>query len=387
MAIRVGRWDCKACGHKGNLGPKLRCERCNSSRPKNVKFYLTSDAEIVRDAKRIREAKAGADWECSYCETHNKALDKKCRSCGATNKKSEEHARLKQKVYKTGEVPRSSKKTKPKTVQKSHLENFTYTSKLDKYKQIIMRNKFLYFVVFPLILFFWGFLFIAPLFHTIEPEPVYKGHIYDTEVKVITKTWESIVKAEKHVEVIEESWSLPKDTRYISESNEIHHYDKVFDHTETRTETKSRSVKVGEEEYVCGQRDLGNGYFEDEYCTRDIYDYEDYEEEYSEDIYRDEPVYETKYKYYIWRWKPVEFKKSGIGNTITWIEIPEKDKDIIRNTLNTAKHSLLIQDNNGFYHNVSLISKDRWKSVEINDSISAKESRVLGMTFYQKVPY
>jgi len=391
MAIRVGRWDCKSCGYKGNLGPNLRCEKCHSPRPKNVKFYLSTDAEIVKDRKKIEEAKAGADWICSYCESHNKAFDKKCHSCGASNKASEKNARLKQISYKTGEVPRNSdnnksqKNQKLNTIKKPKLEKLVYTSQLDKYKQIVMRNKFFYFVALPLILLFWV-NFIIAMVTPLEPEPNYKGHIYSGKVQVITKSWQSVVKAEKKVEVIEEGWNLPADTRYISERQEIHHYDKVFDHTETRTVTKSRKVKVGEEEYVCGQKDLGNGYFEDEYCTRDIYEYEDYEEEYSEDIYRDEPVYQTKYKYYIWRWKPIEYPKTGIGNTITWAEIPEQDKDLIRNTINTTKYFLLIRDKNGFYHKVPHVMEEKWKKININDSINSMESRVFGITFYKSVP-
>ena len=66
-----------------------------------------------------------------------------------------------------------------------------------------------------------------------------------------------------------------------------------FDHYETRTRTVK--VKEGEERYVSGQRDKGNGYFEDVYSTRPVY--EDREEE-----YRDVPVYQTKYLYTVYEW-------------------------------------------------------------------------------------
>ena len=47
MAIRVGRWDCFVCGHKGNLGPETHCTNCGSSRPKDVVFYLPDDAKVI----------------------------------------------------------------------------------------------------------------------------------------------------------------------------------------------------------------------------------------------------------------------------------------------------------------------------------------------------
>ena len=49
----------------------------------------------------------------------------------------------------------------------------------------------------------------------------------------------------------------PAAGRLLSEREEIHHYDQVLDHYETRQRDVEEQVQVGTETYVCGQRDLG----------------------------------------------------------------------------------------------------------------------------------
>ena len=56
---------------------------------------------------------------------------------------------------------------------------------------------------------------------------------------------------------------IPPDGRYISEEEAIRRYDQVFVRNETRTRQVSEQVQTGTRDYVCGQRDLGNGFFED----------------------------------------------------------------------------------------------------------------------------
>ena len=73
MAVYVGRWDCTSCGYKGVLGPKTECTNCGADRPKNVKFYMADEQDIVQDPELLKEARSGADWACSYC-TENKRL-------------------------------------------------------------------------------------------------------------------------------------------------------------------------------------------------------------------------------------------------------------------------------------------------------------------------
>jgi ribosomal protein L40E len=80
--IRVGRWDCAVCGHKGNIGYETSCSQCGAPRGKNVKFYLPDESEEVQDERQLAQARAGVDWICDYCGADNKATDTHCRSCG-----------------------------------------------------------------------------------------------------------------------------------------------------------------------------------------------------------------------------------------------------------------------------------------------------------------
>jgi hypothetical protein len=61
-------------------------------------------------------------------------------------------------------------------------------------------------------------------------------------------------------------------------------------------------VQVGSEEYVCGQQDMGNGFFEDVMCSRPIYETQYRTESVEVPMYEQVPVYDTKYTYEIDKW-------------------------------------------------------------------------------------
>jgi NOL1/NOP2/fmu family ribosome biogenesis protein len=68
---------------------------------------------------------------------------------------------------------------------------------------------------------------------------------------------------------------------------------------------------------VCGQRDLGTGFFEDIECSNPIY--ETQLEEYEEAVYREEPVYEAFYIYEIDKWLVVRSESdSGRDHNAQW---------------------------------------------------------------------
>jgi hypothetical protein len=90
-------------------------------------------------------------------------------------------------------------------------------------------------------------------------------------------------------------------------------------------------VRTGTRTYVCGQRDLGNGYFEDIECTEPVYEtrtrtetdeepayrsethYETVTER--EPVYREVAVYDTFYTYRVPRWTVVDTLKTR-GDTV-----------------------------------------------------------------------
>jgi hypothetical protein len=90
-----------------------------------------------------------------------------------------------------------------------------------------------------------------------------------------------------------------KDKLLVSSEERVQSYREVFSHNETRT----RRVVTGSETYACGTSftDTGDGFgrVDTQYCTRDTYGTESYQEA----VYRQEPVYDTWYHYDIDRWQ------------------------------------------------------------------------------------
>jgi hypothetical protein len=59
-----------------------------------------------------------------------------------------------------------------------------------------------------------------------------------------------------------------------------------------------------------GTRDLGNGYFEDVYEDRPVYDEVESTETYQEPVYRQVPVYRMRYSFTIDEWQTLREEKS-----------------------------------------------------------------------------
>ncbi|NPA44372.1 MAG: hypothetical protein GXO49_02455, partial [Chlorobi bacterium] len=271
MAVYVGRWDCTSCGNIGNLGPNLHCEKCGSPRPENVKFYMASDQEVL-DKKKIAQAKAGSDWVCAFCNSQNHATQNTCNSCGASKNDSEK--KLKEKDYNINDIPTNSQKTP------------TYSPPKKSLKKSKLKIGCLY---LPALIVSLSIIFLILTFAFTTP----------IKVEVVGTHWERKIEIERYLLLTENGWSIPPGGQLISQHKAIHHYNQI--QTGTVTKTRNIHVKVGTETYVCGKRDLGNGYFEDRYCTRDIY--ETRTETYEEPVYKQIPVYKTEYTYKIWRWK------------------------------------------------------------------------------------
>jgi len=75
-------WTCPNCGSK-NPGPYKFCSGCGAAQPADVKFEEAAQEELVKDAKEIEAAKAGADIHCGFCGARNPAGAKTCAACGA----------------------------------------------------------------------------------------------------------------------------------------------------------------------------------------------------------------------------------------------------------------------------------------------------------------
>ena len=204
---------------------------------------------------------------------------------------------------------------------------------------------------------------------------VYFARSKEIFVAVESFGWERTIETEEHRLVEEEDWSVPSGGTRLRSFRAIHHYDKVLSHYETRTRTQQRAA--GTEQYVCGKRDLGNGYFEDKYCTRTIY--ESYEEQYEEPIYRKEPVYKTKYRYSIYRWQtanPLFIK--GNDHQPRWPNTSAIQQDSRRRLGNrSGKYIIIVRDDLGELHEHT-IPFDKWEALKKGQQIKAKRGAATG---------
>jgi len=346
MAVYVGRWDCTSCGYKGVLGPETECTNCGADRPKNVKFYMADDNDIVQDPELLKKARGGANWVCSYCTENNEASVTTCKSCG-NNRNAAEDKKLEVKEYSSSNVPRFGDNTKDKKQNQSQTVNKP-PRKLNKKGCLIAL------AIFALIVFFFG----------------QSNEIF---VTVESFKWERTIEVEKREKVEEEDWQIPSGGKQISSFRDIHHYNSILDHYETRTRTQTRVV--GSEEYVCGKKDMGNGYFEDKYCTRDIT--ESYQEEYEEPVYRKEPVYQTKYRYSIYRWNPTNSATSnGSNQNAEWADINYVEADPnLRESKRHGIYTVFVIDEKNERHQHEIPEK-KWKSIEKGSELKAKRGLV-----------
>ncbi len=344
MAIREGRWDCTRCGTIGNLGRHLFCPNCGDRRAEGVRFYLPTDEQIIEDESRLRTAKAGADWICPYCGSSNPATAPVCTQCGA-----EKGDAGVQQVgeYSIDQVPRSGDNAPKERSPQAIAQQPPGKGKTAK---IIGGAALALIALFALL-------------------AVLARRTSETTVAVAGLEWERTISIEKFVPVIEEDWTLPKSGKLLSQRQDVHHHNQILDHYKTGTREVSEQVKTGTRTYVCGQRDLGNGYFEDKTCTEPVYETRTRKETYREPVYRKEPVYQTKYKFEIYKWLPDRTeKKNGNDHNAAW---PETNLVSNQRELNrTEKYIVTFRGTEQEQYRL-VFPFERWKQFEVGKTIEA----------------
>ncbi|WP_448519528.1 zinc finger Ran-binding domain-containing protein [Rhodoflexus sp.] len=345
MTIRVGRWDCPVCGLKGNLGPDTHCAGCGSPRGKEVEFYLPDDAEEVTDADKIRQAKAGADWRCNYCQADNKAADTVCRACGNA-RDHEDTARSEKVIYdRASDAPAQQQRAIPPPPPKFNpADNRTRDKR--KYRIVV-----------------WSFLLLAvfALWYMFKP----RGF----EVEVVGHEWERTVAIEHNRAFVEEDWTLPAAAKLISQRQDVHHYNQVL--TGYQKKTRNVRVQTGTKRERCGKKDLGNGYFEDVYCDRPIY--ENREETYDEPVYKQVPVFQTKYKYEIYRWTLDRTAKATGSDKQPYFPQEALPGDDWREGKRTETYTLVLQDKKGNQYREA-VKFDFWQQKNTGERLKARQN-------------
>jgi hypothetical protein len=282
MAVREGRWDCQYCGTKEILGRHTVCTSCAKSRPEGTKFYLADEAAEVSETKQLKEAQLGADWVCQYCASSNRADRTSCQHCGAAREESSPQQQVQN--FKAGEAPRSGDMD-----LEAMARPMTQPAKPAglRWNRAVLGIGGLVGLLFLCICLCGGYFLFS------EKE---------VDVTVAEIRWQRTIQVEAYRTVVEEDWSVPAGGRTISQREAIHHYDSVLVGYETQQREVSEQVQTGSRTYVCGQRDLGNGYFEDVECSEPIYETQYRTETEQVPIYEQVPVYQTEYSYEIEKW-------------------------------------------------------------------------------------
>jgi ribosomal protein L40E len=74
-------WVCPTCNTR-NPGSSRTCSGCGTPQPPDVKFVAPSKAEVSKDEEVKKQATAGPDIHCPYCDARNPAGAKVCKQCG-----------------------------------------------------------------------------------------------------------------------------------------------------------------------------------------------------------------------------------------------------------------------------------------------------------------
>ena len=248
MTVREGAWDCDVCGRAANRGPEKHCPGCGHPRGPEVELYLPEEAPEVTDRAALDRALAGPDWSCEHCGGDNRAEYAHCTGCGAPRGEAPERA----VVERRG--PQYARSPEPPSPEPSPTAGSRRPSKARRRE--LRRKARRRGCSRPLL---WGLAGLAALVALVA----WCGRTSEATATVSGFAWERSIEIERQVTVTETALpsQVPDDARRL---------DPAGGAASTRTVTER--VQVGTERVKVGVRDLGNGFFEDVYEDRPVYE-------------------------------------------------------------------------------------------------------------------
>ncbi len=353
MAIREGAWDCSFCGATRNRGTEKFCGGCGSPRGSDVKFYLPEDARVVDDAQEIERARSGPDWTCAFCGGDNKGWNGFCTGCGSAREAGDARSI----VEHAGEAPRSAEEAgRP-------APPLPAPEPADPPRRSLWALG---------CLTGCGGLFLALLFLV--------GFLSCSSSQTLELTaahWERTIALERQVTERRQAWSdqVPAGARELSRQRDVRTHRKVQVGSQTRTRTVDRRVQSGTEKVKVGTRDLGNGYFEDVYEDRPVYENVQEEETYREPVYRQQPVYDQRVTYEIPIWR--ESRRAQASGDDTSPRWPASDlAPGEREGARTEKYQLQLTARNGKVLQHSVADAATFQAFQIGRTYQAKVNRM-----------
>jgi hypothetical protein len=261
MTIREGKWKCSACGSI-NLGRLTQCQGCSRVRDPNVSFFLDDDAAEVTDEKLVGLASGGADWTCLFCNTENRAAETRCRQCSAERGTAPGRQ---ERVILDGQAPDDPSAAGAAASPGPSSPAPGPARRPVPLPALLGGGGVVLAVVAALV---W-FLFIR------------------TDAMVLTAesaVWERSIVVEMQRLVRESDWreQVPVGARELRSWQE---------------KAGSEQIQTGTQKVKTGRRDKGNGFFEDVYEDRPVYQSRD--------------IIKTKVEYEVLRWTPVRTLRSS----------------------------------------------------------------------------
>ena len=372
-------WHCDACGNIIR-GDNRTCPCCGRPIPNNNHYLMPDDPEVIKARNQnriiignpiIRTADTYTDddgiesdvvpddlesyrpnWTCDYCGYQNYYSYLTCQGCGASRAGSKADYFGNDFNNNNSTSNNSSETVQQSTEPKSESSKF---SSLKQHAGHLIHRGIILSIIVCLV---WLFI------------PI-------TRTATITGfEWERVIDVETFTECHESGWSVPNGALVTKQKSEIHHYDKVLDHYETKTKQVAHKEFDG---YTTTYKDLGNG--QSKVVQTPKYKTVYKTETYKEPVYRQEPVYRTKYYYNIGRWKETStLCTAGIDQQPYWhetdlptyVDSPKYNDQKLGDRHET--YSARIKDDKGKNQLVNY-NYDAWKKLEVGSEIKYKTFR------------
>lgn len=305
-----GYWDCD-CGRKHIRGDKTDCPGCGRPRNENTEFYMDSDhIEYVADTDK----NANPDWICGFCGSGNSSKLDYCTRCGASKDDNkgdyfDYHSEEPDLNTKDRETDYSHEaEAEPATSNPASKDEQPKNPLAGLMAKIPTRTKQQIGIIALIIAAVTAITFFCIwLFTPVEHQMTIEGF-----------EWSRNIEIEELRTFDGSGWSLPNEARLQYTRNEIHHYEDVLDHYETKSKQVPHQRISGYEEHT-SYRNLGNGQFEEVVTRTPKYETYYETEYYQSAVYRQEPRYATKYYYEIDRWThSCDISTSGCDKEPYW---------------------------------------------------------------------
>ena len=309
-------WDCQNCG-TANISAlrKMRCPNCGGSKP--TQDFENSRMVEITDEHGLKLAKSGKNWACSYCQSVSLDTDQKCSGCSADRSEAVAGAfrveDVTEKVKKCNIVesdstPDSADRSHDFSQQERHVavneannlddapayrpsshyerrwESTSEPTRVTGAKRITSQH--------------WAIIGVVAVVLAISGFVYWTKRSYPGELASFY--WERSAQVEIYKTLSDNGWDHPSDAFNVNSRSKVHHYDPIYENR-TVTEQEPYTVTV----YVSQTRYVSNGNGSTKSVTTQVPQ--------SHTEYRtvtrsrqvkvgENPIYRTYYEYNINRW-------------------------------------------------------------------------------------